>query len=116
MAKELVELRAVSIAKSCEVVSISQCCYRYESVNGTENEQLGDLLVSMINDPFKRRWGFGLCFDFIRNVLGYKWNHKRVYRIYCELELNQRIMVIPEVSDSHSGKFRTPRSPLFKSS
>ena len=91
MAKDLVELRAVSIAKSCEVVSISQCCYRYESVNGTENEQLGDLLVSMVNDPFKRRWGFGLCFYFIRNVLGYKWNHKRVYRIYCELELNQRI-------------------------
>ncbi len=78
MAKELVELKTVSIAKSCEVVSISECCYRYESVNGTENEQLGDLLVNMINDPFKRRWGFGLCFDFIRNVLGYKWNHKRV--------------------------------------
>jgi transposase len=26
------------------------------------------------------------------------------------------LMVIPEDSDSHSGKFRTPRSPLFKSS
>lgn len=37
------------------------------------------------------RWGFGLCFDYLRNVKGFKWNHKRVYRIYCELALNLRI-------------------------
>lgn len=36
-------------------------------------------------------WGFGLCFDYLRNVKGYSWNHKRVYRIYCELALNLRI-------------------------
>ena len=36
-------------------------------------------------------WGFGLCFLYLRNVKGYAWNHKRVYRIYRELELNMRI-------------------------
>ena len=35
--------------------------------------------------------GFGLCFLYLRNVKGFKWNHKRVYRIYRELELNLRI-------------------------
>jgi putative transposase len=35
--------------------------------------------------------GFGLCFLYLRNVKGYRWNHKRVYRIYRELELNLRI-------------------------
>jgi putative transposase len=39
----------------------------------------------------QRNWGFGLCFLFLRNVRGYGWNHKRVYRIYCQLELNLRI-------------------------
>ncbi|MFT5642700.1 MAG: putative transposase [Janthinobacterium sp.] len=28
---------------------------------------------------------------YLRNVKGFKWNHKRVYRIYRELELNLRI-------------------------
>jgi putative transposase len=38
-----------------------------------------------------RNWGFGLCYLYLRNVKGFKWNHKRVYRIYKELELNLRI-------------------------
>lgn len=39
----------------------------------------------------KKSWGFGLCFLYLRNVRGHRWNHKRVYRIYRELELNLRI-------------------------
>ena len=39
----------------------------------------------------QRNWGFGLCFLYLRNIKGFDWNHKRVYRIYCELELNLRI-------------------------
>lgn len=39
----------------------------------------------------KKTWGFGLCFLYMRNVQGHGWNHKRVYRIYRELELNLRI-------------------------
>ena len=38
-----------------------------------------------------KTWGFGLCFLHLRNVKGHGWNHKRVYRIYRELELNLRI-------------------------
>lgn len=38
-----------------------------------------------------KRWGFGLCFLYLRNEKGFFWNHKRVYRIYRELELNLRI-------------------------
>ena len=38
-----------------------------------------------------RNWGFGLCFLHLRNVSRFPWNHKRVYRIYRELERNLRI-------------------------
>jgi putative transposase len=54
-----------------------------------ENEEISDWLERLTAN--KRSWGFGLCFLYLRNVQGYGWNHKRVYRIYCELELNLRI-------------------------
>lgn len=54
-----------------------------------ENEEIADLLVGLTDA--RKTWGFGLCFLHLRNVKGHPWNHKRVYRIYCELELNLRI-------------------------
>ena len=55
----------------------------------SDNELITDLLLGLVQN--QRNWGFGLCFLYLRNVKGYDWNHKRVYRIYRELELNIRI-------------------------
>ena len=54
-----------------------------------ENEQVANWLLRLTETH--KRWGFGLCFLYLRNVKGFNWNHKRVYRIYRELELNLRI-------------------------
>ena len=54
-----------------------------------ENAVVADWLVRLTNK--QRNWRFGLCFLYLRNVKGFKWNHKRVYRIDRELELNLRI-------------------------
>jgi putative transposase len=38
-----------------------------------------------------RNRGFVLCYLHLLNVKNFGWNHKQVYRIYRELELNLRI-------------------------
>jgi putative transposase len=89
MARDAVASRGVSIRLACEAFGISQTCYRYERQRNAENAQIADWLLRLTDNH--RNWGFGLCFLYVRNVKGFGWNHKRVYRIYRELELNLRI-------------------------
>lgn len=79
----------ISIRLACECFGISESCYRYTPKLSAENEQIANWLLSLTDTH--KRWGFGLCFLYLRNVKGFGWNHKRVYRIYRELELNLRI-------------------------
>ena len=89
MAQRAVTQFRASIRVACEVFSISQSCYYYQPRQTGENEFIADWLIRLTTA--QRNWGFGLCFLYLRNIKGFKWNHKRVYRIYRELELNLRI-------------------------
>ena len=89
MAKQAVETRGASIRQACADFAISETCYRYQPKLSDENALIADWLVRLTYS--QKNWGFGLCFLHLRNVKGYGWNHKRVYRIYRELELNLRI-------------------------
>jgi putative transposase len=79
----------LSITLACTAFGISQTCYRYERRLSSENDEIADGLIRLTTN--QRNWGFGLCFLYLRNVKGFGWNHKRVYRIYRMLELNLRI-------------------------
>ena len=89
LAEKAVARHGVSIALACRTFGVSETCYRYSPLLSDENEEIADLLVGLTTA--RKTWGFGLCFLHLRNVQGHPWNHKRVYRIYCELELNLRI-------------------------
>jgi putative transposase len=85
MAHKAVAAARCSIRQACVTFSVSESCYRYQAKLSSENAEIADLLVRLTHN--QRNWGFGLCFLYLRNVKGYPWNHKRVYRIYRELNL-----------------------------
>jgi putative transposase len=89
MALHAVEHRGISIRLACQLFVVSECCYRYRRLLSQENQRIADWLVRITDS--QRNWGFGLCYLYLRNVKGFAWNHKRIYRIYCELSLNMRI-------------------------
>ena len=74
-----------------------------------ENELIADWLVALTNA--KKTWGFGLCFLHLRNVKGFGWNHKRVYRIYRQLELNMRIKPRKRLQREKPEPLAVPEAP-----
>lgn len=89
MAYAWVQTSGQSVRLACTIFGISETCYRYTEKLNDENQIIAEWLLGL--SQVHKRWGFGLCFAYLRNVKQFQWNHKRVYRIYRELELNLRI-------------------------
>ncbi len=109
MAQTAVATRGVSIALACRTFGISETCYRYEPRLSDENALIAEWLVKLTDN--RKRWGFGLCFLYLRNVKGFGWNHKRVHRIYCELELNLRIKPRKRLKRPKPAPLAVPKAP-----
>jgi putative transposase len=77
------------IESPAKAFRINESCNRYERKLDAENDELAYWLIRLTDNHHS--WGFGLCYLYLRNVRGFKWSQKRVYRIYKELELNLRI-------------------------
>lgn len=74
--------------RSCRCVGLSRAAFYKPSQDASERD--ADV-IRVLNDMVEKhaRWGFWKCFRAMRR-LGHIWNHKRVYRVYCELRLNQK--------------------------
>jgi putative transposase len=109
MAEQAVAQRGASIAVACRAFGISETCYRYSPKLDAENEQIADLLLGLTRA--RKNWGFGLCYLYLRNVQGHAWNHKRVYRIYRDLELNLRIKPRRRLKREKPDELAVPEAP-----
>ncbi|MGR3758994.1 IS3 family transposase [Roseobacteraceae bacterium NS-SX3] len=109
LAVKAVAMKGVSIALACRAFGVSETCYRYSPKLNEENEQIADLLLGLTTA--RKTWGFGLSFLYLRNVQGYSWNHKRVYRIYRELELNLRIKPRKRLKREKPDELAVPEVP-----
>ncbi len=54
-----------------------------------------------------RRWGFWLCYKQLRYD-NYRWNHKRVYRVYTELGLQHRRRTKKRIPSRERQPLNTP--------
>ena len=90
MAQRAVKEFGASIQLACQAFRISQACYRYQAKHQAEKRRDRGLACA----PDGQQPQLGLRPVFLvpaGNVRRFAWNHKRVYRIYRELELNLRI-------------------------
>ena len=76
----------LSERRACQILKVSRCAYRYQArkVDDCQIEQELRQLAER-----KPRWGYGKMIDYLKNQ-GHGWNHKRIYRVYCDLALNLR--------------------------
>lgn len=89
----------VSLRRACRVVGISDSVYRYQP-----DAHRDDGVIDALQKAVKRypAYGFGKLFKTLKRW-SYKWNHKRVHRVYRMLNLNMR----------RRGKKRLPtRNPM----
>ena len=88
MVTKAVKERGICIRVACQAFRISESCYRYERKLDAENEEVATWLIKLTDN--NRNWGFGLCYLYLRNLKGFKWNHKRclqgLQRVGVELE------------------------------
>jgi len=78
----------LSVSRACATAKVSRSTYYRPSVDWRERD--ADV-IDALNGALERRprWGFWTCFDHLR-FKGHSWNHKKVYRIYCQMGLNQK--------------------------
>jgi putative transposase len=80
------QIHGLSIRKACNAIGLSRSVYGYQA-KPRDDTPVIELLVELA-DRYPR-YGFGKLFQLVRRT-GHKWNHKRVYRIYCGLKMNLR--------------------------
>jgi len=100
----LVTEHGLSVQASCRSIGVSRAAY-YRST--TQSSDRDAEIIAALNGVLEHhaRWGFWKCYKALRRT-HHAWNHKRVYRVYCTMGLNQK----------RRAKRRLPtrtRQPLF---
>ena len=76
----------LSERRACRIVMLQRSVNRFQPQPNRDDEVIKLLLELAHGRPEQ---GFPKLFKRLRR-LGHRWNHKRVYRVYCGLKLNKR--------------------------
>lgn len=74
------------VQRACQAVGLSRATYYRPLVNWAHRDASVIEALTRLGVT-KPRWGFWKYVDRLRNT-GHRWNHKRLWRVYCQLRLN----------------------------
>jgi len=81
------EEHGLSERQACKILNLSRSVLHYQAKKTDDQEIEQELLELASRKP---RWGYAKMTDYLRNEK-HNWNHKRIYRVYCDLKLNLRV-------------------------
>ena len=75
------------VCRGCDCVGLSRAAFYRSPLDW---QQRDTAVIDVLNELVEKhpRWGFWKYVDRCQ-ALGHPWNHKRLYRVYCALGLNQ---------------------------
>lgn len=85
IAQALVVDKKVSMNRACRVAKLNRKNFHYEPKFKKQDERVKRAMLKLSAEH--PRYGFKKLFQMLK-AQGYSMNHKRCYRIYCELKLN----------------------------
>lgn len=77
----------ISLRQAFRLFDVHPSVYYYRGKEKTDDQLIRDQLSELAQTH--HRWGFWMMHHRLRNC-NYKWNHKRVYRVYTVMGLNLR--------------------------
>jgi len=82
----MTEEHGLPIGRACQAARLSRAAYYKPGTDGVARDaEVIAALQAIVAE--EQRWGFWKCHDRLR-AQGYRWNHKRIWRVYCRLRLN----------------------------
>lgn len=96
MAEELVAAK-LTITRACRITGLSRAAYYSRPESALQRDAA---VIDALNGVVQKhgRWGFWKCYNRLR-LDGYRWNHKHVHRVYCNMGLNIPNRTIKRLKD-----------------
>ncbi|SCZ66810.1 Integrase core domain-containing protein [Thiohalomonas denitrificans] len=105
----LVEEHHLPVSRSCHSVGLSRAAYcRKPMAPQKRDAPVIDALNSLVEERPTR--GFWKCFKLLRRQ-GDRWNHKRVYRVYCARKLNKKRRAKRRLPPRERQRLSVPEQP-----
>ena len=81
-----------SIRRSCRILGFNRDTYGRRK-KGYRPDEVDQHIADLLHRTTERfvAWGFWMVFFFLRNTSQFAYNHKRVYRVWCDEKLNLRL-------------------------